>query len=306
MSMTAADRLLLVDADSAVREQLAVYLRRMREAVRRIVDGEDGEALHDLRVALRRLLSLERGFRRRIDTPLTDKLRRHLCALMSATGPVRDLEVQLAWIESQRPVVDMAASSLELFQSQLRRRRKRVRRQLAKNFPGLRSTLRRRLSRSVRHSPVSYPQVAADVIETQSHKLVEALSGHAWQQSVLGIHRMRIRVKRLRVVLAPWADIIPALAVSDRSLTRLQERFGRIHDLHALRQTLDRVTVAPASEEATMIAVVSTLARRAAVQERRARAALCTVDWSLRGLKLQQQLDVGVGSLRTRSINAAG
>ena len=68
----------------------------------RLAAAADAEALHDFRVALRRLRSWERAFRPYFEDELPKKLRRKLRDLARDTGASRDLEVHLAWLAEQR------------------------------------------------------------------------------------------------------------------------------------------------------------------------------------------------------------
>ena len=62
----------------------------------------DVEALHDFRVAIRRLRSLLRAYQDLTDAAIPRRLRRGLRALARATNASRDLEVKLAWLEAEK------------------------------------------------------------------------------------------------------------------------------------------------------------------------------------------------------------
>src|ERR1700688_3395685 len=69
-----------------------------RAARDRLSGTDDTEALHDFRVALRRLRSGLRAFPPLFGDAVGVKLRRRVRELATATGEARDAEVQLAWI----------------------------------------------------------------------------------------------------------------------------------------------------------------------------------------------------------------
>jgi CHAD domain-containing protein len=71
-------------------------------ARRKLDEGVDPEALHDFRVALRRLRSWLRAFRPHLKGSVRGKERRRLQALADATGASRDAEVHLEWLREQR------------------------------------------------------------------------------------------------------------------------------------------------------------------------------------------------------------
>ena len=86
---------------------LAAYALRLLDAAAaardRMAAGSDAEALHDFRVAVRRLRSLLRAHKATLEVPR--RARRRLRELADATGRVRDLEVQLAWLSEVRPTL---------------------------------------------------------------------------------------------------------------------------------------------------------------------------------------------------------
>lgn len=79
---------------AAVRDQAEAQLRAARMAYAALRKGDDPEALHDLRVALRRLRSLLRAYRGNLS--VRKRARRELRELTEATNPARDAEVLLA------------------------------------------------------------------------------------------------------------------------------------------------------------------------------------------------------------------
>jgi hypothetical protein len=92
--------------DLPVREGVArvarEYLGDAESALGRLRNARDIEALHDFRVAVRRLRSLLRAYRRWIGRAGGKKVRRRLRDLGQATNAGRDAEVQVAWLEAQR------------------------------------------------------------------------------------------------------------------------------------------------------------------------------------------------------------
>src|SRR5262249_6626661 len=85
---------------AAVRHVLARHLHRLRLHDPGTRIGEDTEALHDMRVATRRLRAAVRIFAAGIPAPLQSTLSRELRWLGELLGHVRDLDVQLAKLDS--------------------------------------------------------------------------------------------------------------------------------------------------------------------------------------------------------------
>src|SRR5256712_6260613 len=78
-------------------------LDEARAVCGRLDAPEDAEALHDFRVALRRLRTVLRSFRPELGDAVAKKLQRRLRDVTRATSAGRDAEVQLAWVRSHRP-----------------------------------------------------------------------------------------------------------------------------------------------------------------------------------------------------------
>jgi inorganic triphosphatase YgiF len=83
-----------------VRHIVARHLHRLRLHDPGTRTGEDPESLHDMRVATRRLRAAVRVFAAGIPARLQDSMRRELQWLGQLLGPVRDLDVQMAKLES--------------------------------------------------------------------------------------------------------------------------------------------------------------------------------------------------------------
>ena len=76
-------------------------MEEARAASVRLKDPEDGEALHDFRVALRRLRSWLGSFRPQLDDTLRGRYRRQLREVVAQTGEARDLEVMRALVQEE-------------------------------------------------------------------------------------------------------------------------------------------------------------------------------------------------------------
>ncbi len=90
-------------ADEACRRLAREHLELAAAACGRLSDPEDTEALHDFRVALRRLRGTLRAFSKPLDGSVGKKWVQRISDLAGRTGDGRDAEVALAWVEAQRP-----------------------------------------------------------------------------------------------------------------------------------------------------------------------------------------------------------
>src|ERR1700720_505833 len=84
--------------EEGARRLALAYLDQAGGALPRLAGPEDGEALHALGVALRRLRSCLGSYEDQLGDSVPRKLSRRLRRLARATGPGRDAEVQIAWL----------------------------------------------------------------------------------------------------------------------------------------------------------------------------------------------------------------
>ena len=80
---------------------------RLMSVSRELRDGDAGsdDALHDFRVAVRRLRSWIRAFEPRLHDAVSRTQRRRLSAIADATGATRDATVHLEWLREERPAL---------------------------------------------------------------------------------------------------------------------------------------------------------------------------------------------------------
>ncbi len=99
----------------------------VEEAAGRLADPADAEALHDLRVALRRLRGALRALAPVLGEPLPEKDLRRLRKAARLTGPARDAEVLLAWLDGTREQLQAPyRGALDWLQERVERRRTRA------------------------------------------------------------------------------------------------------------------------------------------------------------------------------------
>jgi CHAD domain-containing protein/CYTH domain-containing protein len=228
-------------------------LARMEEwgrARTRLDDPADAEALHDFRVALRRLRSVIRAFRSVCEDLVPRRLRRRLRRLADATGAGRDLEVQRAWLldrltklaPRQRSHARWMAAGLE---ARATVANQRLRQQVAKRYAPLHedlwATLASQASAEVADeagASISAGAVVGKALAEWTGDLEYRLGTiHAITDDPQA-HAARILVKRLRYLLEPFrSELAGAPAAIDR-LKQLQDLLGDLHDLHRIASEL--------------------------------------------------------------------
>lgn len=217
-------------------------LRRHEPAV---LAGDDPDALHDYRVALRRARSLLAAGRAVYPAEELELLRALTASLAAATSPVRDLDVlleRLGELTSELPPGLEAGA--ERLGEELAARRSAAHAELVEliRSDAHQALLRRwQVMASVHRIGGSDPgpnalrpigEVVDELlagayrrVEHHGDRLVASEDPADW-------HRLRKRLKRLRYLLAAFGTLYPegSLDPLPRELVRLQDRFGALQD----------------------------------------------------------------------------
>jgi CHAD domain-containing protein len=259
MSASFDGKLLARPAGKAASAIARVHLDDATAAAKRLGHADDDEALHDFRVAIRRLRVTIRAYPI-LKEAVPRKQRRRLRKLARATNPGRDLEVQIAWFRdhakqftaSQRAALRGLRARLR---AQQRRERARAETELARRFQKLDHKLRRRLDTaesSGAESETPFRALAAATVSSQAidlnNRLQRATSGDD-SDAPADLHRARIAAKRLRYLLEPLEPELPSEAILLRRLKQLQDLLGEMNDAHVLYARLDREGGAAAAQQ---------------------------------------------------------
>ncbi len=260
--MMIPDDILARPVEEAARLFALAFLDEARAAAPRLASGDDPEALHDFRVALRRLRSALRAYRPWLRGALKKSLTRELRALAAATGGGRDAEVLLAWVEGQSASVNARErTGVAWLVGALERRRDEgyaaVRGDVAPRFEHLEARLRAGLEvyavpmrlgerRSVRTLAVALAGLVRAHAEDLGARL--ALVGAATDEEPA--HEARISAKRLRYLLDPLRDRLPGTRELLRELKELQDVLGELHDLQVLAREIGDAAARAAAERA--------------------------------------------------------
>jgi CHAD domain-containing protein len=248
-------------------EKLRTLDARLAEVVPRVQgSATDDEAVHDLRVALRRtrtVLELGRSVLGRFQA---DEVRRALRDVMEATGALRDEEVFLRLV-SGLPVDHPEVTAW----LDVRRRRERrlrgsvVRAVRAGQLEGGRALLAallafrvnpakdRRLAKFARRA---VERARRDVDRRRNARVDDADA----------LHRLRIAYKRLRYTADTFSDALPAdLAALAQPAARFQGRLGDLHDVDVALGCVRRArALSPETRQALLSALSSERGARVA------------------------------------------
>ncbi|MGD8824989.1 MAG: CHAD domain-containing protein [Myxococcales bacterium] len=259
---TLPDDLLLRSDEEAARRLALKALHAARAAERRLDDRADPEALHDFRVAVRRLRSVLRAYRAQLQDAVGKKDRKRLRSIQRATGGGREAEVALEWLTKQQG--DLAPEHLAgvnwLSATLLERRRscaKALDTQVREEFRSLAVKLEERLAVMKReqnllseHSHVRFARALANLTEAHATDLLVQLGQIARIDDAAQLHQARIVGKRLRYLLEPIrAYVREAQSVVKRS-KGLQDVLGDLNDVHVLMEEIDRAFEASMTQKA--------------------------------------------------------
>jgi CHAD domain-containing protein len=180
---------------------------KLRETLPRVETMADEEAVHDMRVLLRRLRSLLKPARKVYGARHTDAVRAALKAVADATGELRDEEVL------EQTLGDIAAPA-------------------AARAP-LRAFLR------VRKKRLAALQAFGRSVVVRAQRAIERGHGGAHADESTALHELRILYKRLRYAVDGFREVLPAeLQGLSARAARFQKRLGEVHDLDVALMTV--------------------------------------------------------------------
>lgn len=214
-----------------VRSQIAARLKKVDREVRHVSGKpEDADAIHDLRVSIRRLKQVLKVFEKWFEAKQVDGVRKHLRKLMDRCAAVRNCDVAIEVLRTA------GWKNPKLF-ADLDQQRKLARGELADMLKRW-----RRQDRVVRWSD-DLRVVQADSQETVGEcaqrllpEMVEDLF-RAGREAVLPesshktMHRLRLKAKRVRYTLELFESVYGerSAPIMD-ALKGLQEKLGAIND----------------------------------------------------------------------------
>jgi CHAD domain-containing protein len=236
--VTLAARQLGLPAALVARTHARTLAAEAAGALARLAAPEDPEALHDARVALRRLRSWLRAFEAEAGVP--NGIARRLRRLARSTGAARDLEVAVERLaELARRSRGERRAALERLARELARRRDAGRPALVAEASKRWRVLQRPLERALRADPVEIAPrfatlVAGRVAATSAPFRRPPPPARDWP----ALHQLRIAGKRVRYLLEPLRDAAPSSLRALKALKELQEHLGAVNDAVVLEELL--------------------------------------------------------------------
>jgi CHAD domain-containing protein len=238
-------------ADAAPNPLVESFERRVAEftaAARRVRTGSDPEAIHDLRVATRRLVAVLRVWKELVPARARRDAERALRRLRRRIGRARELEVHIALLEERfaaRAVTACppAAEVLERLRERLTRRRRSAARRVSPRR--LRRVLRRVEAAGAgldAPRPGTSPR-ALTVEHRMAGQAASALKSASEHPDDVSLHEARVTVKKWRYTLECLGETMPGATPQPvRPLRRIQRELGEAHDRALLLGLLERYT----------------------------------------------------------------
>lgn len=226
-------------APEAIRRLVVRALRDAADLLPRLGDPRDQEAVHDFRVAVRRLRTFLRAFGGIV--PFDDALNGELRGLTGLTNDTRDAEAHAEWLAARLEESGLTPEERRAAAAMRARLEAAGARQA-----GLEAEARLVLERagealtgkaepnSGEPANVTFGDAAASVLDREARQLRKRLGRIKTRQDVRPIHRARLSEKRLRYVLELIAGQVQDAGGPLEILKALQDTLGELHDLASL------------------------------------------------------------------------
>ena len=226
-------------APKPVERGIAYWMERVVAEREKARETFDADAVHDLRVALRRCRSMAEGFQSLDGDPAWGKMRKAGKVVFSALGELRDTQVLLEWIERLRSDCPPVAERLKSHCLQREADLKTNAAEVVDKFDTQRwQQWAQKLDKLVQgmENPAEVFQVLALERYEAAHKLhAKALRN----RSKTALHELRIGIKKLRYIVE---NFLPEQEQSwGKDLRHIQDLLGEVHDLDVLWNTARQI-----------------------------------------------------------------
>lgn len=244
-------------------EAIGTRVGTMLDHLDEVRKGEDIEAVHDMRVASRRLVAAMRVFRTCFRDPRYEKLLREARQVTRALGAVRDLDVLIDHYERLQGEATEEDPGVRYFLAVHDRRRRRARRPMLRALKKLERTgFPRRVQKYLEQAAEVFGaegsvrergsgegeapfRAAAPVFLAERHREFYRCARYADEpEAVAELHEMRIAAKWLRYTMELFAPAYgDELKQPLDAVKKCQELLGDIHDSDVRIEILTGMTI---------------------------------------------------------------
>jgi CHAD domain-containing protein len=230
--------------------ELAASIQRLTRAEVGVRTSDDPEAVHQARVATRRIRSTLRVFRPVLEVPWADRLRKRLSPLASTLGAARDADVMLARLDERiETLSDPDAKAAATLRTKLAEQRSSARSELLAYLDGrpykqLLATLATTAARPRFASESQDGHSALDSAAEAWEKLCVAVDELGDDPANDDLHRVRLLAKRARYAAETVAAVAgPGAERFAVRAAKLQDVLGELQDATVAQTWLRSVGV---------------------------------------------------------------
>ena len=283
LAIRPAERRIISEKDLQRRftRQTRKYLRRLHVAYKQVARGYTAKAIHDLRVATRRLQTLLDVAALSKPSKSIAQLRKPLKRLRHALGRRRDIDVLLSKLRER---VRTATSSRrrQLWQLAIRELRQEAKQAARETHKELKAIAERKLERRIRkvihdqlRKAAPWPELGSAIPQVQQ-KWSAAINSAAASKDSRHFHDVRIKTKTLRYTIEFLSQLCKTESASDiiEWLKGIQDELGEWHDQVELCRRVTLVLSEDADSQAnqTATAIIETLRARTQAENDYARS----------------------------------
>jgi CHAD domain-containing protein len=246
--------------------------RELASSIPRAIVASDDEAIHDLRVAIRRLRTMLKLVRRVYGRFHADAVRRAFTDVQRATGDLRDEEVLEETLDDAAALGHLASDpSYHAWRAARRARERRLRRSVVAHLETGELTRARALLKALLTLPVK-PKRDRDLLRFARKSVTRARARvekrrDAPVEDGEALHDLRIAYKELRYTAELLSRALPAdLAALVEPAARFQKRLGEIHDVDVAFATASRARSLTRETRAGLLASLDALRAKRVVK----------------------------------------
>jgi CHAD domain-containing protein len=213
---------------------LSFWMDRVLKEMEKVRSSPDIDAVHDLRVAIRRCRSVGAVMEEVDPDPAWQAMRKAARKLFRALGALRDAQVMSEWVKKLAPETDAVRAHL---QASFESREPQLRGAALRAVGKFDQKAWKRLARTLRQRSRLVPagSLAAECLALERFEDAKDLHAKALRTAKpKPWHALRIGVKRFRYTVE---SLLPdQYAAWSENLKRIQDLLGEIHDLDVLSQ----------------------------------------------------------------------